>query len=445
MASSLHDRGTRFTNYSSIHSADAFVGDYQVMYTPGNSPPTARRARKSTRFSANSNSVRAQNLTASYILPSNIPNTSQIIPDHGALPNAQIHYTIPADEKQIVASLRELQDNLADAMRKIKDISRERDEAIHELRLLRATSRKPSSPRKEPFQPRVEDELFDISRIEESPKKTPKRRGSMRKAATDPKPTQTASVSENARVLSPTPVEQALPQRKDKRVASRLSTHAQPARQQEVDEVTDDFSKSAALDDPTAASNTSRRRRRHSLDENMTSAYILPDITLAQPQPQVRPETQTAERRVSKEAQTVLHSHDPEHIDNCDVCHRLTTKHKQAISKPASKQTRPIVKQDYTAQITERIQDAVLEEPTMRPRIPPAQALENVRNMMMEQFEGAKRKHDEAWRKYDAIDAPLSSKKHGAVSSDMRYWAEKMEECRIHLDQLRDVEEGMME
>ena len=95
----FHDKGTRFTNYSSIHSADAFVGEYQVMYTPGASPQVSRANRKSTRFSRGASSSKPQqNMSQSYLLPSNMPNTSQIMPDHGPLPNIQVHYnTIPPD------------------------------------------------------------------------------------------------------------------------------------------------------------------------------------------------------------------------------------------------------------------------------------------------------------------------------------------------------------
>lgn len=59
------------------------------------------------------------------------------------------------------------------------------------------------------------------------------------------------------------------------------------------------------------------------------------------------------------------------------------------------------------------------------------------------QFKRAKERHEMAWRRYDKIEAPMSSRKHAEVSREMQHWAEKMEECRVHLDYLRDVEEGM--
>lgn len=199
------------------------------------------------------------------------------------------------------------------------------------------------------------------------------------------------------------------------------------------------------VEDPTAASNTSRRRRQVDLDENMTSAYILPDITVGQAQP-----------AVSKGAQNVLHRHDPDHIENCEVCQRLTatkkTKHVThattrstgTTSTSNHQQSSKAKEQDFTAQITQLMKSAMLDDPTIRPKISPWQALANVKKLLTDQFNEAKRKHSIAWETYDGIEAPLNSKRHAAVSEELFYWSRKMEECRVNLDQLRDVEEGMM-
>jgi rhamnogalacturonyl hydrolase YesR len=84
-----------------------------------------------------------------------------------------------------------------------------------------------------------------------------------------------------------------------------------------------------------------------------------------------------------------------------------------------------------------------LEEPTMRPKISPAQALANVKRQTKNQFDHAKQKHDQAWKKYSAIPAPMFSRRHDQVSKEMLFWQERMEEFRLALDNLRDVEEGM--
>lgn len=414
------------------------------MYTPGStSPQLSRPARKSTRFSRGPSGSKAQpNVSQSYLLPSNMPNTSQILPDHGALPNIQVHYNIPADEKQIVASLRSLQRDLAEAMQTINDLTRERDEAIHELRLMKATSRKPSSPNKRQTR-NIEQELFDLSSpIQEPPQRSATRDSEQRKDAIADKQ---VTASDDARVLSNIPLNEVGGRRSGKRM---LSNDVKGQGKQYQKPMVEDTDQSAlAEENPTAASNTSRRRRQPSMDENMTSAYILPDITVEQGKEYAK---------VSRAAQQVLHSFDPEHVANCNVCHRLTSKSKPVAKyadKPvvagtkvtdfANKVTSTMQQPDYTAALAGFADESVLADPTMRPKISPTSALARVRILMDAQFKRAKDRHRLAWEKYDRIEAPLSSKKHAEVSKEMQHWAEKMEECRIHLDYLRDVEEGM--
>ncbi|EXJ78971.1 hypothetical protein A1O3_08471 [Capronia epimyces CBS 606.96] len=361
------------------------------------------------------------------MLPTNIPNTSQIIGDHGSLPNVQIHYAVPADEKQIVASLRTLQRDLNEAVQTINSLTRERDEALMELRLLRAGSKKQATPaKKNRASIRVEEELFDISRSMESPKQSPARRD-----AVEAKEAAKTANSDDARVLSPIPINQATSPTFDKRTASKPGVHVNSKSHAYRRPAVND-TENSMIEDPTAASNTSRRRRHLAMDENMTSAYILPDITVNQPQKSTR-------AQVSPEVQNVLHRHGPDHAGNCAVCQRLTVKRTKHVMHEIPGAERP----DFTAQITQLMKDAMLEEPTMRPKISPWLALANVKKLLTDQFEEAKRKHSQAWEKYDAIQAPLSSKKHAAASQDLFYWSKKMEECRVNLDQLRDVEEGM--
>lgn len=403
------------------------------MYTPGStSPPLERVPKKSTRFSR-AVSSKSQNLSQSFILP-NIPNTSQIVADHGSLPNVQVHYNLPADEKQIIASLRILQRDLNEAMHTINALTRERDEALLELRLLRAAARKPSTPaKKNRVSTHVEEELFDLSRSMESPNKSPVRRASTKDVATNTKQPAKNTVSDDARVLSSNRMNMAQPPTSEIPPQHKCDANAH-SRPQGYKRPTVNDTDNSIIEDPTAASNTSRRRRHLALDENMTSAYILPDITVNQP-------AKLAKVRVSHEAQDVLHRHEPEHLDHCELCQRLTAKKSKHVARP----TQFTAKADFTAQITQLMKDAMLEEPTLRPKISPWHALANVKNLLMCQFEEAKRKHAQAWEKYDAIEAPLNSKKHAAASQDMFHWSKKMEECRINLDQLRDVEEGMKE
>lgn len=383
------------------------------------------------------------------MLPPNIPNTSQIVADQGILPDVQIHYTVPADEKQIVASLRTLQRDLNEAIQTINSLTRERDEALLELRMLRASSKKQTSQTKKTTRVsshEQEEELFDLSRSIESPQRSPARKVSSKRFGDSRQHGKTTTASDDARVLSPVQIDAQLPPSPNKRQPSAAASNSQNKSQGNQKSTANDTANSV-LEDPTAASNTSRRRRHLDLDENMTSAYIIPDITMGQGQGQAH--------GVSKGTQDVLHRHDPEHVQNCEVCHRLTgskkTKHvthagvrSTNINSTTSKQTSKAAKgQDFTAQITQLMKSAMLDDPTMRPKISPWHALANVKKLLTDQFEEAKRKHGIAWETYDGIDAPLSSKRHAAVSEELFYWSRKMEECRVNLDQLRDVEEGM--
>ena len=423
------------SEYSSIHSADAFVGDYQVMYTPGSSPRVQQK-KPSGRFR-----TRQRDGTGSIIIPTNVPNTSQILPDRGTLPDVHFHYPVPADEKEIVISLRALQRQLDAAMSTIDQLERERDEAVHELRVLRATSRKSATPgQKKEQAARVEEELFDISRLEDSPRKSPSRSASNKRALLGNKTTKTTTEND-ARVITATAADQ-LPvlQASNDNGGAKLSQSNNDRRQSKKATVQD--TEESVLQDATAASNISRRRRVHSLDENMTSAYIIPDITLAMKQ-QKEQQQQASKPAVSKQAQFVLHDHHPQHIEGCEVCQRLTSKKQVQMKASHSNSHAANAGNDYTAQITALMKDIALEEPTYRPKIAPEQALAHLKKLLADQYNDAKKKHGDAWEEYDDIDAPRSSKRHAAVGEKMGYWARKMEECRVNLDQLRDVEEGM--
>ncbi|ETN38317.1 uncharacterized protein HMPREF1541_06351 [Cyphellophora europaea CBS 101466] len=436
------DRGTYQSNYSSLHSIDAYIGRQQVMYTPGSSPPVNRK-KSGSRFKAKQTTV-----SQSFMMPSNIPNSSQILPERGTLRDVHVHYNIPPDEKQIVASLRALQDQLDRALVQIADLTKERDDAIHELSRMRESHKKRASFAKQSEEEEehstIEEELFDLSRVEGSP-----RMSLSRQHKSTARSANKTSTDNEARLISTVPA---------KRVASmspeiekRVGNHASTSRDHRASKKAMIQDTEESIVDNTAASNISRRRR-PSLDDNMTSAYIIPDITLALKQQQQQ-QAQEKKRRasqpqLSEKAQSVLHDHDPQHIASCAVCQRLTGSKKstRATSQPVPKTTTSAGKTgDYTAQVTALMKDIALDEPTARPKIPPAHALAHLKKLLNDQYHVAKLKHGEAWEKYDEIEAPKSSKKHNAVAEEMSYWSRKMEECRVNLDQLRDVEEGMRE
>src|SRR5437764_7763065 len=105
------------SDFDSIHSSQAFIGDHQVMYTP------PLRAKKPSRFAP----------TQSYILP-DIPNTSQIVGGGaGELPKMRPS----SNENQIVNALTRMQKQLDQAKTTIRELMRERDEYRSEAKMLR--------------------------------------------------------------------------------------------------------------------------------------------------------------------------------------------------------------------------------------------------------------------------------------------------------------------
>lgn len=166
------DRGTRFSNFvslSSINSREVYIDDYEVTFTPHKFTPLTtkiaspqrpkmtiqhsetRQRTKSSRFTPRKDPHRGP-VSQSFMLPADMPNTSYLMPAHlGVLPEGPVRYTIPSDEKQIVDSLRSVQRDLMSAQRNIETLTRERDDARNELRLLHLAqnkSRKPSASQK---------------------------------------------------------------------------------------------------------------------------------------------------------------------------------------------------------------------------------------------------------------------------------------------------------
>ena len=419
------------SDFDSIHSSQAFIGDHQVMYTP------PLRAKKPSRFAP----------TQSYILP-DIPNTSQIAGgDAGELPKMRPS----SNENQIVNVLTRMQKQLDQAKTTIRELMHERDEYRGEAKMLRqilaqthgnmgqkstkdrpvedfgnglldftryseadddltqqlptlnnvkmkpetkgtskrapqsqqrpqmqtaantipaaeASPRQSSHPRKpEPSgnqRPPLR-EIFESQyqqRSPPSPQKAGKKvviEGDYARAVNENNTTQTnaRAPTRNITYLSSIPDNQPFTALRNQLEAERLNRRQSLAKNVENNQQdTGRFSRArpapplqhepiAILEDRefTAASNTSRRRRRASdtaeVDEGMTSAYILPDITIAkpkqkpQPQSQQPPQTSTSTtpmfdrghpgQQLSEEAKDFLHNVDPDHVVSCVHCRRL--------------------------------------------------------------------------------------------------------------------------
>lgn len=409
------------SDFDSIHSSQAFVGDHQVMYTP------PLRSKKPSRFAS----------TQSYILP-DIPNTSQIVGDGaGELPRMRRQ----DPENQIVNALTRMQKQLDQAKNTIKELIQERDEYRSECKALRqllVQTRQPEpqkSNKSKPVAP-VDNELFDLTQYSDADDdftqqlaalNLSKAKSNMKAVPVREQPSQQKDHTPAASRRIPTPRlqqrqqanvqqdeegdqkrsplreisenqyrqrSQPSPQKASKKVVieedyqrdtrqhtntaqsiarpptrnlthlsnvpdnqpftalrNQLEAERQTSRQYSTvreDKISErqeparstraatapplDHETIPIMEDFTAASNTSRRRRRASdtvdADDNMTSAYIIPDITVAKAQPQAVMEAAPVENQqqpgqLSEESKRFLHSVDPDHIVSCTHCRRL--------------------------------------------------------------------------------------------------------------------------
>jgi hypothetical protein len=440
------------SDFDSIHSSQAFVGDHQVMYTP------PLRPKKASRFAS----------TQSYVLP-DIPNTSHIVGE----PMGKLPKFVPAKkENDIVNALTRLQKQLEEAKVTIKHLIRERDEYRDECKALRKVvlqvqqqQNSPRRSRKGRIPQPGDNDLFDLTHNSDAedeftqrlpPITLPHPKGGLQPAVERqhisqdkrdmrvapgpvpptrftqaqqialPKqqrqpqaqrqpmrelsegqvqqhqqqksqraskkvviediyvdevvenPTATQQSHRNITYLRDIPDNQAFASLRSQLEAERLSRQRQKSQSQKYQDIdvkvippTQDAlrptraatapppeqSKQAFVEDATATSNISRRLRRRASDlqanggaaaddldtddENMTSAYILPDITMAKPAQPVHREAHAAaaaanndledaaqqnkrlQIQLSREAKDLLHTVDPGHVVSCEHCRRL--------------------------------------------------------------------------------------------------------------------------
>ncbi|ERF72380.1 hypothetical protein EPUS_07542 [Endocarpon pusillum Z07020] len=201
----------------------------------------------------------------------------------------------------------------------------------------------------------------------------------------------------------------------------------------------------------TAASNTSRRRRRTTVfeHENMTSGFIIPDITIAQPTSTAAAAGATTSQapevniHLTDAAQHVIHSVNPHDAVNCIVCSRLTsttTNHSNA-NCGAEKKTivvpKPIPVSDTPVSPTSDNPD-----PTLRPAQPPGVALAIVLKELHDQHEHLKARLATAQAKYQQTDPRLSRAKRGRLSSEIEKLQGQCDRLADMIYRLYDVVEG---
>lgn len=187
------------------------------------------------------------------------------------------------------------------------------------------------------------------------------------------------------------------------------------------------------------------RRRRHSDHSQtrhrkpmpeMTSAFILPDITLdaAAQKPAVR---------LSESAQAVLDSVARHDGKNCTVCKRLLS---DGVPHDHDEDTqqRETITVPKPVPVSDRVPEPVTynEEPTMRPSQPPALALATVLKSLEDELSHLKTQLTTVQNAYTKHDASLSKRQRKSLSARIETLVKEIDTKSDQIYALYDVLEG---
>ena len=221
-------------------------------------------------------------------------------------------------------------------------------------------------------------------------------------------------------------------------------------------DITDQISRSLSdaarrQSDPTAtaASNTSRRRRASSgYDENMTSAFIIPDITIAQPI-NSHETTGLKHTTLTDAAHHLIQGVNPHDATNCLICSRLTTQSKtqpHGTSKDKQEEKKTIVVPIPSLVSSTPVQPtADNPDPTIRPSQNPSIALAIVLKELTDQHEHIKLALRAKQDQYAAADPRLSRRKRERLGREIEALLRKCEATAGMIYRLCDVLEGQKE
>ncbi|KAE8366209.1 hypothetical protein BDV27DRAFT_171071 [Aspergillus caelatus] len=173
-------------------------------------------------------------------------------------------------------------------------------------------------------------------------------------------------------------------------------------------------------------------RRRRQVSEDMTSAFILPDITLHRAD-------LVAENpaRLPQSAQRALDSATQHNGKNCTVC-------KRSIPGDSCDHTRESVKIPKPIPVSERMPEPSIynEEPTMRPAQPPAVALATVLKALEDELSHLKMQLVTYQGAYNKLDASLSKRQRKSLSAKIEKLLKDIDMKADQIYALYDVLEG---
>ena len=181
---------------------------------------------------------------------------------------------------------------------------------------------------------------------------------------------------------------------------------------------------------------STRSRRRGLNAENMTSAFIVPDITIRSPGPGSQPVPE-----LTKEAQDVLDGPAKHDGQNCTVCKRAISHdehHEHSVTvREAIKIPKPVPVSDRMPKSS-----AYEEEPTIRPAQAPGLALAVVMKSLDDELAHLKIELTQYQALYNGHDPALSKRKRKTVYHKIETLLEAIEAKADQVYALYDVLEG---
>ena len=179
-----------------------------------------------------------------------------------------------------------------------------------------------------------------------------------------------------------------------------------------------------------------RNRRQGRGMEEMTSAFIIPDITMRNPGA-----TGEGASRLSTAAQQVVDTLAQHNGKNCTVCNRVIEHGSTHDHDRTGKQT---IKVPKPIPVSDRMPEPAPyeEEPTIRPSQPPPVALAKVMKALEDELEHLKMKLSRYQVLYNQHDASLSQRKRKAIMEKIERLLKAVDAKADQVYQLYDVLEG---
>jgi hypothetical protein len=209
----------------------------------------------------------------------------------------------------------------------------------------------------------------------------------------------------------------------------------------------------AGVEEDTIRSNVSGRRReaensilsrtsnRQRIDENMTSAFIIPDITIhGLNAPHDHPMLSASARKVLDN----LAQHDGH---NCTVCTRIASFDRTENTSGTKTEVKQTVNVERPIPVSDRMPVAgpYEDEPTMRPSVAPGLALATVLKGLQDELAHLKIELAQFQSMYNKHDASLSKRKRKSLHMRIEGLLKKIDRKSDQIYALYDVLEGQKE